>query len=155
MAADLEPHEGHAELCGIECSQMPASEWRKSVRYVAAESAWWAETIADHMSEEAYTRLTSLGLPQSLMKQTPLQVSTGERQRLALLRATLQKPKVLLLDEPTSALDFETTTIVETYLRTLAASGTAILLVSHDPEQRKRLAVRNFEIRNGHSHPVA
>jgi len=63
---------------------------------------------------------------------TPAALSTGERQRTALARALLNKPKLLLADEPTGNLDEENAGIVLGYLREFTASGGALLLVSHD-----------------------
>jgi ABC-type lipoprotein export system ATPase subunit len=76
-------------------------------------------------------------------------LSTGERQRLALLRALGPENRVLLLDEPTSGLDAENTGLVEALLRGRLSLGTAILLVTHDPEQATRMASRHLEVRGG------
>jgi ABC-type multidrug transport system ATPase subunit len=76
-------------------------------------------------------------------------LSTGERQRLALLRALSPKNRVLLLDDPTSGLDVASVALVEALLREQLARGTAILLVPHDPEQAARMAPRHLELRNG------
>ena len=62
----------------------------------------------------------------------PAQLSTGQRQRTALARALLNKPKIILADEPTGNLDEENAEVVLGYLREFAASGGAVLLVSHD-----------------------
>jgi len=66
-------------------------------------------------------------------------LSTGERQRLALLRAIVRRPRFLLLDEPTSALDHDTTLAVEAVLREVMAEGVGLLVVSHNAEQAVRL----------------
>jgi ABC-type multidrug transport system ATPase subunit len=76
-------------------------------------------------------------------------LSSGERQRLALIRALQLDPKVLLLDEPTSSLDEAATQQVETLLKYRLASGAAILLVTHDPAQADRLAARQFTMNAG------
>jgi ATP-binding cassette subfamily C protein CydCD len=59
-------------------------------------------------------------------------LSSGERQRLALARAFVRDPELLLLDEPTAALDHETEAEVLTALRRLLAGRTA-LIVAHRP----------------------
>ena len=68
--------------------------------------------------------------------------SRGLQQRLALARAMLHRPKVLLLDEPHSGLDREAATILDETLRGLAKNGTAILLATHDLQRAQRLAQR-------------
>jgi ABC-type sulfate/molybdate transport systems ATPase subunit len=91
----------------------------------------------------------ALGLKPSQLDQSITQLSTGERQRMALLRAIADKPAVLLLDEPTGALDANATARAERVIRNLLKKGAAIVLVSHDPAQVKRLATRTLMIRNG------
>ncbi|MCW8132039.1 MAG: ABC transporter ATP-binding protein [Planctomycetota bacterium] len=68
----------------------------------------------------------------------PAHLSTGERQRTALARALLHRPKLILADEPTGNLDAQNADAVIDGLRELAAQGTAILMVTHD----NRLAAR-------------
>jgi heme exporter protein A len=76
--------------------------------------------------------------------------SRGMQQRLALARAILHRPKVLLLDEPHSGLDREAITILERQLRSLAKKGTAILLATHDLQHAQRLAERVEVLAAGH-----
>ena len=74
------------------------------------------------------------------------QLSTGEKQRLSLIRALLPGPPVLLLDEPTGPLDEESVAQVEALLRERMAAGTSILLVTHDPSQAERLGARHYRM---------
>ena len=64
----------------------------------------------------------------------PSELSGGEMRRLAIARALMRKPSVLLADEPTGDLDDENTTAVLTLLRQCADAGTAVLLVTHERE---------------------
>ena len=68
------------------------------------------------------------------------QLSGGEQQRLAMARALASYPEVLFLDEPAASLDPASTAAVERMIREAAASGTKIILVTHDIGQARRLA---------------
>jgi ABC-type phosphate transport system ATPase subunit len=65
--------------------------------------------------------------------------STGERQRLALLRALALVSPVLLLDEPTGALDPHAVAQAEALIRRRLEAGTTVIMVSHDPAQADRM----------------
>lgn len=151
MIADLDPHEGDAQLDGAACSGMPAPKWRRMVTYVAAEFGWWDERVAAHFSpgRDFLALLPAVGIPAEAWAWPVARLSTGERQRLALLRVLNPENRVLLLDEPTSGLDAESTGLVEVLLRGRLSTGTAILLVTHDPEQATRMASRHLEVRDG------
>ncbi|WP_235560155.1 ABC transporter ATP-binding protein [Microbacterium sp. Leaf288] len=64
----------------------------------------------------------------------PGQVSGGQAQRIALCRALLSEPRILLADEPTGNLDPATTAVVVDALQEHAASGAAVIIVTHSPE---------------------
>ena len=116
--ADLDPNEGDVRLDQQSRNRMPAPQWRRLVALIPAESGWWTDNVADHFKPgpETTALLEAIGLPESLGWKIN-RLSTGEKQRLALARALLNKPKVLLLDEPTSALDEQTTARVEDIIR--------------------------------------
>jgi UDP-glucose/iron transport system ATP-binding protein len=149
--ADLDPHDGDCALDGQSCAGMPAPSWRRMVTYVAAESGWWDERVSAHFpSDTDFAALfRSVGIPAEAWSWPVARLSTGERQRLALLRALTPANRVLLLDEPTSALDGESTQLVEALLHGRLAAGTAILLVTHDPDQAGRMASRHLVVRDG------
>jgi putative ABC transport system ATP-binding protein len=64
----------------------------------------------------------------------PGELSTGERQRTALARALLNRPKLLLADEPTGNLDADSGAVVLNYIREFASNGGAVLMVTHDAD---------------------
>ncbi|MGD0899873.1 MAG: ABC transporter ATP-binding protein [Thermoguttaceae bacterium] len=66
------------------------------------------------------------------MHHVPAELSTGERQRTALARALLNRPKLLLADEVTGNLDAENGRLVLSYLDEFTQGGGAVLLVTHD-----------------------
>jgi ABC-type iron transport system FetAB ATPase subunit len=150
MIADLDPARGEVWLDGRERRSFAAPAWRRQVLYSAAEPGWWSEAVADHFhgTAMAFARamLPRLGLePEQLDGPVPL-LSTGERQRLALVRALSREPSVLLLDEPTGALDEAATDLAEVVLRDRLAAGVAILMVTHNPAQAARLGHRHFRM---------
>lgn len=67
-------------------------------------------------------------------------LSNGERQRLALARALILDPEVLLLDEPTVSLDPTSVGAIEELIEAAHARATKIILVTHDVGQARRLA---------------
>lgn len=161
--ADLDPHQGEVWLGAEPRSRMAAPVWRRRVALMPAESFWWAETVGVHLptirpsgSDAARLNgwLAGLGFDPDVLDWSVTRLSTGERQRLALLRLLAQRPEALLLDEATANLDpvnrDRVESLVETYRR---EQNAAVLWVSHDPEQRRRLGGRAFVIRDGRLEP--
>lgn len=150
MIADLDPNQGTVQLDGRDRGSFAAPAWRRQVVYSAAEPGWWFDTVAPHFPgaalDTARQMAPRLALRPDLLDGPVLRLSTGERQRLALIRAMALQSPVLLLDEPTGALDQDSTALVETLVRERLAAGTAVLLVSHSPEQAVRLGSRHFRM---------
>lgn len=80
-----------------------------------------------------------VGLGDLLKRQAPV-LSGGEQQKLALARALITKPKLLFLDEPCASLDGRAMREIEEVLQAARASGTRIVLSTHDMGQARRLA---------------
>ena len=79
----------------------------------------------------------------------PRHLSGGQQQRVAIARALAMKPELLLLDEPTSALDPELVGEVLETIRTIAAEGNTMLLVSHEMEFIRNVSDRVVFMENG------
>jgi putative ABC transport system ATP-binding protein len=78
----------------------------------------------------------------------PSMLSTGERQRTALARALLNRPKVLLADEPTGNLDDDNTALVLERLKEFASQGGTVVLVTHERHVAGH-AHKVLQMRNG------
>jgi len=150
--ADLDPNEGQVSLDGASRESMPAPAWRRQVTYLPAEPGWWADRVDDHFPEPEVARalFPPLMLPVTMMERPLVELSTGERHRIALARVLVQSPKVLLLDEPTSGLDQGSTRAVEALLRARIGAGVALLFATHDEDLAKRLGDRQLRVRKGH-----
>jgi phosphonate transport system ATP-binding protein len=109
----------------------------------------WCRWYPDALRAEADSALTALGLADRAQTRAD-RLSGGERQKVALARVQLQRPRLLLADEPTSALDPAATREVCLALRALADEpGRALLCVVHDLELLPLLATRVIGIADG------
>ena len=147
---DLDPSRGAVALGGLDRGSMPASDWRKLVALVPAESGWWSDRVGDHFPCHAGVAglLDALALAGALDWEVA-RLSTGERQRLAIARAVCRNPQALLLDEPTASLDEAATRRVENLITDCCQSGLAVLMVTHDPRQGRRMARRILQMADG------
>jgi putative ABC transport system ATP-binding protein len=147
--ADLDPNEGTVKLDGTLREMMPAPVWRKRVTYLAAEPGWWSDTVQEHFGdwEEASQLVARLGLPSTCGPWPIQRLSSGERQRLGLVRALMLQSRVLLLDEPTSALDAASAAAVESLIAERVSNGTSVLWSTHDNSQASRVGSRVLVMR--------
>ena len=90
-------------------------------------------------AEIAMNLLMKVGVEDHHAKR-PSQISGGQQQRVAIARALALKPKLMLFDEPTSALDPELRAEVLDVMRSLAADGMTMLVVTHEMEFARKVA---------------
>jgi len=148
--ADLEPHQGNVCLDGCSLLDMEPPQWRRQVAMLPAESQWWRARVIDHFQSLDDRTLHSLDLPTDIVQRPVALLSSGESQRLALLRLFQNQPRVVLLDEPTASLDQSATHAVEMLVKEYARkTGACVLWVSHSADQMQRLAGLRFELSRG------
>lgn len=154
----IDPLEGDVHLEGRRPAEIGWPQFRRRVMFVAQRPALFDTTVSDNLllpftyaaaagrrfdAARAEETLRRLGMP-NLLEQPARTLSEGQAQRIALARALLLEPDVLLLDEPTSALDAESRERVELVL---SSRPGATLLASHDAAQLERLADHTLDLR--------
>ncbi len=145
--ADLDAHDGEIWLGDSPQSGVSGHCWRGWVMLVPAESQWWADRVGEHFAAVSPSDLAALGFTPQVLEWQVSRLSSGEKQRLALLRACSHAPRALLLDEPTANLDPELTRQTEAWLVAWAHRyRLPVLWVSHDRAQIQRVADRHFRI---------
>ncbi len=142
-------------------------QFRSRAIYVHQKPALFDGTIEDNLKrpfllqvhqekhfqrEQAIQQLEMLGRDESFLKKNYQDISGGESQLTALLRATQLNPEILLLDEPTAALDDQATAMVELLITNWLndqQAKRAIIWVTHDQKQAKRISNMIWQIEKG------
>jgi len=148
--ADLDLNSGDVRLDGVSREAIDPCTWRQRVAYLPSESRWWARTVGEHFHNPASVRFDRLGFDGSVAGWRVERLSSGERQRLAVLRLLENEPRVLLLDEPTANLDVQSIERVEVLLMDyIRDTQAACLWVTHAPDQVARIAAQRLLLDNG------
>lgn len=143
-----DPVAGEVRWRGQALTEWAPTELRRQVAMVFQRPPLFAGSVLDNLRvansgldvERAGHVLEHVGLDAELLGQDAESLSGGEAQRMCVARALLTEPSVLLADEPTAALDRTARATVEDLGRMLADSGVAVIWVSHDTDQLRRLA---------------
>src|ERR671921_1597340 len=157
LATLLLPDSGHVRLLGYRIPGEEA-EVRRRVGRVSVDAAFYKKLSAREnllysaflygMEKGAAERraleiLEALGMEGEKFTDPLEELSRGMQQKVAITRALLVTPPLLLLDEPTTGLDPKSKRDVQTFLEALKAEhGTTILLTSHDMAETERLCAR-------------
>ena len=141
------PHRRAVGYVFQEASLLPHLSVRANLAFGLRRVRGAASTALDEVVD-------SLGL-EPLLARAPDKLSGGERQRVAIGRALLNQPRLLLMDEPLAGLDAESKAEILTYLQRLHASlAIPALFVSHDAAEVARLADRVLVMRAGQIAPA-
>ena len=145
--ADMTPYRGNVYLDGDESGSMSGPDWRKRVGLLPSESSWWYDTVGEHFNSMNSKWFSALGFDEAVAEWEISRLSSGERQRFALLRLLSNMPKVLLLDEPTANLDTENAVQVEKLIEAYRIeNNSSVIWVGHDINQIKRVSNRCFRM---------
>ncbi|NLB89057.1 MAG: ATP-binding cassette domain-containing protein [Syntrophomonadaceae bacterium] len=152
LARLIKADTGKAFLLGKDWNSFSANEWRLNVNYVSQQPIMFAGSVEDNLLmpfklnkvkelrtppalKEIKYYLDRLGLSEPILNQTAKTLSGGEKARIALLRAILINPQVLLLDEPSAYLDQDSRELTMGLLKEwVETKSKGIVMVSHNEE---------------------
>ena len=117
----------------------------KNLEFVLGATGWTEKAEISRRIDEV---LAKVGLADK-RKSMPHQMSGGEQQGVAIARALLNEPDVILADEPTGNLDPDTTLEVMKLLRQISENGTAVLMATHNYTLMQKYPSRIANCKNG------
>ena len=143
------PTGGKIMIDGQSIDNISLKNWRSQIGFVSQDSAIMAGTIRENLTyglkgnytDEDLWQVLDLAFARNFVEnmserlntevgERGLKISSGERQRLAIARAFLRNPKVLMLDEATASLDSESESMVQSALESLM-KGRTTLVIAH------------------------
>lgn len=159
-----EPTSGSIYLENQEYRQIPVIQLRQQVPLVLQESKLLGMTVREALEYPLVLRglpqsqiqqrlsysIEQLHIPEDWLGKTELQLSVGQRQLVAIARALVIQPKILLLDEPTSALDAgRAFRLLGVLTQVATTSQTTILMVNHQLELAQQFCTRVLYLQDG------
>ncbi len=158
-----EPSSGKIYLENQEYSQIPVLKLRSQITLVPQEPKLLGMTVREALTYPLVLRgvpkqviqqrltesLDQLHIDSDLLGRTEVQLSLGQRQIVALARALMIQPQILLLDEPTSALDAGRATHLLTVLTDLSLKPTTIFMVNHQLNLAQTFCTRLLHLQQG------
>jgi D-methionine transport system ATP-binding protein len=156
-----EPSQGKIFFEDQEIQNLPVISLRQQVTLVPQESRLLGMSVSQALAYPLGLRnianpqpriipwLERLRIPAEWLDRQEVQLSVGQRQWVAIARALILQPKVLLLDEPTSALDAGRAAHLLQVLTELTQAGTAIVMVNHQLELAQQFCDRVLHLQQG------
>lgn len=159
-----EPTAGSIYLEDKEYRQIPVIQLRQQVTLVMQESKLLGMTVREALQYPLVLRkmprsqiqqrldywMEQLHIPADWLEKTELQLSVGQKQLVAIARALVIQPKIILLDEPTSALDAgKASHLMEVLIQLANSNQTTILMVNHQLEIAKQFCTRVLFLQAG------
>jgi putative ABC transport system ATP-binding protein len=163
IAIDLvTPESGTVMALGQEVSQWDPRELRKQLVLIPQEAQMFPGTVRENLlwglklwgetaeEQDLEQILKEVRLSTDKLEKVAFNLSGGEKQRVAIARGLLLRPKALLLDEPTSALDETSALAVEDTINDLIREHSmGVLMVTHNKAQAERFTSRVVDIGGG------
>ena len=154
LAGLIAPTDGSVTIDGVALTRATGTALRSRIGFLTeAPGLWDRLTVAENL--KIYAGLYGLAHPERVFQRAldtfelggqasarAAELSKGMRQKVALARALLHEPAILLLDEPTSGLDPEIARTVRRLIEDQRATGRAILVSTHNLDEAERLADR-------------
>ena len=154
LAGLIAPTSGSVQVNGEAMTAASAPKLRARIGFLTeAPGLWDSLTVRENL--ETYARLYELASPRRAVDEAlalfdirdrardrPSELSKGLRQRVALARSLLHKPRIVLLDEPTAGLDPESAREVRELVLGLRGEGRTVLLCTHNLDEVDRVADR-------------
>ena len=159
-----DPTNGKIYLENREYRQIPAIELRKCITLLPQEAKLLGMKVKQALAYPLVLRglnkqriepvldewIEKLKIPNDWLEKTELQLSAGQRQIVAIARALLIQPKILLLDEPTSALDAGSAQrLVEILIQMSQTHQTTILMVNHQLDLVQKFCTKILHLQQG------
>ena len=159
-----EPTSGSIYLEDLDYRKIPVRQLRRQIMLVSQEPKLLGMTVRDALAYPLFLQelkpaiiqqqvdiwMEQLHIPEDWLGRTELQLSVGQRQLVAIARALVVKPKILLLDEPTSALDAGRSAHVLQVLTELANNKQmTIIMVNHQLDIAQMFSDRVLYIQDG------
>ena len=155
---------GSIYLEGQDIQKIPVLQLRQQVTLVLQEAKLLGMTVQEAIAyplilrrlakAEIQERLSywieRLRIPEDWLSRSEVQLSAGQRQLVAIARALVIQPKILLLDEPTSALDAgRASHLLQVLIQLAQQNGTTIMMANHQLELAERFSTRVLHLQQG------